>query len=131
VRDHTNHKSKRGVLRPDQSVEVSSFEGIIPDPTTLNELEKLHPGSTKMWLDLASSEIRCRQVNEGRITWTFKYSTMMGQLFGFLSTALVCGVGVYALYGGYDKAAYIIITGSAATVITAFIVRGVSNRNNN
>ncbi len=129
MRNHTNHSSKRGVIRPDHTVEVSSFEGIIPDPATLTELEKLNPGSTKLWMDLAASEIKCRQLNENRITWTFKYSTIMGQIFGFLSTTMVCAVGAYALYNKYDKAAYVIITGSAATVITAFIVRGFSNKN--
>ncbi len=123
--NHANHKTKKGIIRPDQSVEVSSFEGIIPDPATLIELEKLHPGSIKFWLDLATSEIKSRQLNENRITWTFKYSTMWGMFLGFLSTALICSVGVYAIYKGNANAAAIIITGSAATVITAFIVRSV------
>ena len=127
--NNPNHKTQRGVVRPDQSIEVSSFEGIIPDPATLMELEKLHPGSTKLWMDLAASEIKSRQQNENRITWTFKYSTMWGLFLGFLSTLLVCSVGAYAIYKDYPNAAAIIITGSAATVITAFIVRRVRSTN--
>jgi uncharacterized membrane protein len=130
VSNQANHKSKRGLVRPDQSIEVSSFEGIIPDPATLAELEKLHPGSTKMWMELAASEIKSRQINESRITWTFKYSSIIGLILGFLSTVVVCAVGAYAIYKDQANAGAVIITGSAATVITAFIVRGVRGKNN-
>lgn len=118
-----NHNKKKGVIRPDKSVEVTSFEGIIPDPETLRELEQLYPGATKMWMDLAKSEIEGRQKNEDRITWTFKYSTICGQIFGFLSSAMIFGVGVYALSLGFDNAAAWIITGSAASVIAAYVFR--------
>lgn len=104
-------------------MEGTSFESIIPDPETLAELEKLYPGATKKWMELAEGEILSRQKNEDRITWTFKYSTVFGQALGFLSSAMIFCVGCYALYLGYPDAAAIIITGSAASVIAAYWFR--------
>ena len=127
---NNNHNKRKVIVRPDQTVEGTSFESIIPDPETLEALEKLAPGCTKKWMELAESEIKSRQKNEGRITWTFQYSSIMGHIFGFLSSAMVFAVGCYALYLGYDTAAYIIITGSAAGVIVAFIARRATSQKN-
>jgi len=49
----SNHNKKKLVVRPDQTVEGTSFEGIIPDPDTLAQLEILAPGCTKKWMELA------------------------------------------------------------------------------
>lgn len=124
----SNHNKKKLLVRPDQTIEGTSFEGIIPDPETLEQLEKLSPGCTNKWMELAASEIKSRQKNEDRITWTFKNSTIIGQILGFISSALVLGVGTYALYLGYPAQAAIIITGSAAAVIMAYFAR---SRNKN
>lgn len=123
----SNHNKKKVVVRPDQSIEGTSFEGIIPDPETLKELELLAPGCTKKWMELAESEIKSRQKNEGRITWTFRNSTIIGQFLGFISSTFVVGAGVYAMYLGEAGAGATIIVGASATVITAFIVRGKRN----
>lgn len=121
--NNSNHKKGKVVVRPDQTVEGTSFEGIIPDPETLEQLEKLAPGCTKKWMELAESEIKCRQKNEDRITWTFKYSTIIGQALGFVSSTMIFSIGIYAIYKGYPNAAALIITGSAASVIMAYWFR--------
>lgn len=126
--NNSNHNKKKVVVRPDQSIEGTSFEGIIPAPETLEQLEKLCPGCTLRWMDLAESEIKSRQRNENRITWTFKFSTILGQLLGFFTSALVLAVGSYALYLGHAAEASIIITGSVAAVIVAYFTR---SRNKN
>ena len=123
-----NHNKKKVVVRPDQTVEGTSFEGIIPDPETLKELEVLAPGCTQMWMELAKSEIQSRQKNEGRITWTFQRSTILGQILAFVSSSMIFGVGCYALYLGHPTAGATIITGSAASVIAAYYFR--SNQKN-
>lgn len=118
-----NHNKKKVVVRPDQTVEGTSFEGIIPDPETLAQLEVLAPGCTKKWMELAESEIKSRQMNESRITWTFKTSTILGQVLAFFSSTMIFGVGCYALYLGHPTAGATIITGSAASVIAAYYFR--------
>lgn len=123
-----NHNKKKVVVRPDQTVEGTSFEGIIPDPETLKELEQLAPGCTKMWMELAKSEILSRQKNEGRITWTFRTSTILGQILAFVSSSMIFAVGCYALYLGHPTAATTIITGSAASVIAAYYFRSHRNK---
>lgn len=123
-----NQSKKKVVVRPDQTVEGTSFEGIIPDPETLGQLEALCPGATKRWMDLAESEIKARQINEGRITWTFQYSTILGQCLAFFSSTMIFGVGCYAIYLGHPGAGATIITGSAASVIAAFIFRRNSKK---
>lgn len=123
-----NHNKKKVIVRPDQSVEGTSFEGIIPDPETLTQLEVLAPGCTKKWMELAESEIKSRQMNESRITWTFKNSTILGQLLAFFSSTMIFGVGCYALHLGYPTAGATIITGSAASVIAAYYFRTHSKK---
>lgn len=118
-----NHNKKKVIVRPDQSVEGTSFEGIIPDPETLAQLEALAPGCTKKWMELAESEIKSRQINESRITWTFKNSTILGQTLAFLSSTMVFAVGAFAIYLGHPTAGATIITGSAASVIAAYYFR--------
>lgn len=118
-----NHNKKKIVVKPDQSIEGTSFEGIIPDPETLKELEALAPGCTQKWLELAESEIKSRQRNESRITWTFKTSTILGQLLAFISSTLIIGVGAYTVHLGHPTAGAAIITGSAASVIAAYYFR--------
>lgn len=123
-----NHKAKRGVIRPDKTVEVSSFEGIMPDPETLQKLEAILPGCGREWMEMAKSEVAHRHKSENRITWTFKYGTLIGQVLGFLANLIVCGAGAYAIHLGHPGAGATIITGSAAAVVTAFIFRG-KNKN--
>ena len=55
-------------------------------------------------------------------------STIIGQLLGFASSALVLAIGGYALFLGYPTEAAVIITGSAAAVIMAYFAR---SRNKN
>jgi len=74
-------------------------------------------------MELAEKEITSRQQNEGRITWTFKISTILGQILAFLSSTMIFCVGGYALYLGHPTAAATIITGSAASVIAAYYFR--------
>ena len=118
-----NHNKKKVVVRPDQTIEGTSFEGIIPDPETLTQLEVLASGCTAKWMELAELEIKSRQKNEGRITWTFMYSTIIGQILAFISSTMIFAVGCYALYLGYPTAGATIITGSAASVLAAFYFR--------
>ena len=105
------------------SGEGTSFEGIIPDVDTLRGLEEFCPGATKMWMELAQEEIRARHKNEFRITWTFKYTTVIGQVLGFITSLMVLTSGVYCIHQGHPTAGATIITGSAATVISAFFFR--------
>lgn len=118
-----NHKKQHVIKRPDHSVEGTSFEGIIPDVDTLRGLEEFCPGATKMWMELAQEEIRARHKNEFRITWTFKYTTVIGQVLGFITSLMVLLAGVYCIHQGNPTQGAAIITGSAATVISAFYFR--------
>lgn len=128
MNNRSNHKKKKLVLRPDHSVEGTSFEGIIPDTETLKELEQIVPGSTKQWQDLAKHEIESRQKNESRITWTYMVSTITGQVFGFLSSAIICYIGYFAISLGHPATGATIITGSAASVIAAYIFKSKQNK---
>jgi len=119
----SNHKKGKGVVRPDRSVEVTSFEGIIPDPETLAELEKILPGSTERWMKMAESEVSSRQLNENRITWTFKTSTILSLVCAFLTSMAVIITGLYCIHLGQAKWGATIITGGVATVISAYWFR--------
>jgi uncharacterized membrane protein len=119
----SNHKKGKAVVRPDRSAEVTSFEGIIPDPETLSQLEAIVPGCTERWMKLAESEITARQKNEDRITSTFKISTIMSLLFAFITSLAVIAVGFYCVYKGEAKWGAAIITGGVATVISAYWFR--------
>lgn len=100
----------------------------MPDPETLKELEQVCPGAGERWMKLAESEIKSRQKNEDRITWTFKYSTILGQTLGFISSIAIFYVGYVAIMQGYATQGAAIITGSAASVIAAFYFRSRGNK---
>lgn len=119
----SNHRTKKGVIKPDKTVELTSFEGIMPDPETLEKLEKLVPGCSREWMDMAKSEIAHRQKTENRITWTFKYTTLISLFLGFIANMVICFVGYLAIDKGFGTAGATIITGSAAAVVTAFLFR--------
>jgi len=121
--NNSNHKTKKGIIRPDKTVELTSFEGIMPDPDTLAKLEVFIPGCSREWMDMAKSEVSHRQQSEKRITWTFKYSTIISLFLGFFSNLIICAVGCYAIYLGYAAAGATIITGSAASVVAAFLLK--------
>lgn len=120
---HPNHRKQNAVKRPDNSVELTSYESVLPDPDTLKKYEEVVPGAAREWMDIAKSEIQTRQTNEKRITWTFQVSTIIGQVLAFFSVAIVCGCGLCFLKDGHPKEGAAIIVGSAASVITAFLVR--------
>ena len=118
-----NHSKKKGIIHPDKTVEVTTFDSIMPDPETLREYELLCPGTTQKWMEITQSEIAHRHKMEDRITLTFKRGTMWGQIFGFVTSTMSFLAGCYALKLGYPTAAATIITGSAAAVIAAFYFR--------
>ncbi len=119
----SNHRTRKAAIKPDKSVELTSFEGIMPDPETLEKLEKLVPGCSREWMDLAKSEIAHRQKSENRITWTFKYTTLISICLGFVANIIICGVGYIAITLGHPTAGATIITGSAAAVVAALIYK--------
>lgn len=119
----SNHKTKRGVIKPDKTVELTSFEGIMPDPETLAKLEQLIPGCSREWMDMAKGEIRHRQNTENRITWAFKYNTLISIFCGFGANLAICFVGYTAIVLGHPNAGATIIASSAAAVVAAFLLR--------
>lgn len=126
-----NHKKKQGVINPDNTVQINSFEGLMPDPETLRAYEELHPGCTKIWMELTQSEITSRQKNEREIVSTYRSSSLLGQILGFISSVLVIVTGAYAISLGHDVAGATIITGSAASVIAAYFIKNNQSKKNN
>jgi len=49
----TNHNIKRGAATRN-SIQVSSHDGLMPDPETLKKLEEFIPGAGERWMALAS-----------------------------------------------------------------------------
>ena len=74
-------------------------------------------------MELAVSEIKSRPANEGWITWTFRTSTILGQLLAFISSTMIFAVGAYAIYLGHPAAGATIIIGSTASVIAAYYLK--------
>jgi uncharacterized membrane protein len=116
------HKKRSGKVTKD-SAEVTSFEGLTPDPDTLIKLEEVCPGITERWMTLAEEEIKNRQNNETRIVKIYGRSTYMGMSFAFLTSVVIASVGALALVLDYPKTAATIIVGAMAQVIISFLVR--------
>lgn len=70
------HKKNKGVISKD-ATEITSFEGLTPDPDTLEKLEKFCPGITERWLVLAEEEIRERHKNERKLINTFTFRVLL------------------------------------------------------
>jgi uncharacterized membrane protein len=120
------HTKKKGVIAKGVT-EVTSFEGLMPDPETLEQLENHCPGITERWLVIAEQEIKERNKNERIIVRSFSFSAVFGSISAFLSTIIIAGVGFYAIYKGYPTAGATIICGSIAQVIAAFHYRTKNN----
>lgn len=120
------HKRRKGVITK-EATEITSFEGLTPDPESLEKLENYCPGITKRWQTLAEEEIRERHKNERRLIWTFSFSSIFGSISAFLSTIVIAGVGMYAIHLGNATAGATIICGSIAQVIAAFHFRTKNN----
>lgn len=124
---NTYHKRKKGVITK-EATEVNSFEGLTPDPESLEKLEEYCPGITSRWQSLAEEEIRERHKNERRLIKTFSFSSIFGSISAFLSTIIIAGVGLYAIHLGSPTAGATIICGSIAQVIAAFHFRNKNSK---
>lgn len=116
------HKTQKGKITKD-ATELTSFEGLTPDPESLEKLEKHCPGITERWQTLAEEEIRERHKNERTLIKSFSFSSIFGSVSAFLSTIVIAGVGFYAIHLGSPSAGATIICGSIAQVIAAFHFR--------
>ncbi len=120
--NNSYHKKKKGVVTK-ETAEITSFEGLTPDPESLEKLEQYCPGITERWQKLAEEEIRERHKNERRLVNTFSFSSIFGSISAFLSTIVIAGVGAYAIHLGHPTAGASIICGSIAQIIAAFHFR--------
>lgn len=123
---NTYHTKKKGVITK-EATEITSFEGLTPDPESLEKLEQYCPGITERWQTLAEEEIRERHKNERILIRSFSFSSVFGSISAFLSTVLIAGVGLYAIHLGHPTAGATIICGSMAQVIAAFHFRTKNN----
>lgn len=123
---NTYHTKKKGVITK-EATEITSFEGLTPDPESLEKLEQYCPGITERWQTLAEEEIRERHKNERTLIRSFSFSSVFGSISAFLSTVLIAGVGLYAIHLGHPTAGATIICGSMAQVIAAFHFRTKNN----
>lgn len=124
---NTYHTKKKGVITK-EATEITSFEGLTPDPESLEKLEQYCPGITERWQTLAEEEIRERHKNERRLIKSFSFSSIFGSISAFLSTVLIASVGLYAIHLGHPTAGATIICGSMAQVIAAFHFRTKNNK---
>lgn len=123
---NTYHTKKKGVITK-EATEITSFEGLTPDPESLEKLEQYCPGITERWQTLAEEEIRERHKNERILIRSFSFSSVFGSISAFLSTVLIACVGLYAIHLGHPTAGATIICGSMAQVIAAFHFRTKNN----
>lgn len=123
---NTYHTKKKGVITK-EATEITSFEGLTPDPESLEKLEQYCPGITERWQTLAEEEIRERHKNERTLIRSFSFSSVFGSISAFLSTVLIAGVGLYAIHLGHPTTGATIICGSMAQVIAAFHFRTKNN----
>lgn len=120
-RRNYNKKNKANITK--ESVELTSFEGLMPDPETLKDLEDLCPGAAERWQQLAEAEIKERHTNERKIVNSYVLTSLLGFIAAILTVILFVALGAYALYLGYPNAASAIIVGSLAQTIIVFFLR--------
>lgn len=122
------HSKKKGVIT-EKSTEVTSFEGLTPDPETLSKLEEICPGITERWMTLAEKEITERHDNERRLVKSFTFSSIFGSISAFASTLVIAGIGLYTVVIGAPQYGATIICGGIAQVIAAFHYRSKNKKN--
>jgi uncharacterized membrane protein len=77
------------------------YTGPIPDPEALAEYERVNSGLANRIVTMAEKEQGHRHRIENRRNWAQITITLLGQILGFVISALAIGLGGFLLY--YDK----------------------------
>jgi uncharacterized membrane protein len=115
------HKTRKGTLSPGK-ITLQEYEGLLPDPENLAKFEKLHPGFADRMLTMAEQEMLHRRQLDNKIARVTLRSSLLGIIAAFLSVLAVCSLSAYALFLGHANAGASIVIGSAAAIVSAFLL---------
>jgi uncharacterized membrane protein len=125
---NNSHKSQQGVITKDKAV-FQSYEGLLPSPETLSKFESITPGFADRMLKMAEKELDHQQDIDNATIISFRQNAILGIVVAFLSVIIIAGLCFYAIYKGYPTAAASMFVGSAAAVVSAFLLQKKQNLN--
>lgn len=111
-RDNRDHRD-RGARKPGD---------VLPNPETLEAYDYIVEGSAKMILSMFEKEQVHRHEWEMNAIKTYRFSTILGQLLGFLiAVSVFVSATVIGIYGDSTIAAFIWVFGMAIVVMAALV----------
>ncbi|MDE3060453.1 MAG: DUF2335 domain-containing protein [Pseudomonadota bacterium] len=95
---------------------------ILPHPEVLESYNYVVEGSAKMILTMFEIEQRHRHEWEGQALRIHKYSTILGQVLGFLiAVAVFVSATIIGMYGNTTMAAFIWVFGMSIVVMAGLV----------
>jgi uncharacterized membrane protein len=123
------NQSRKGTITPHQ-ITVSEYSGLMPHPDNLAKFEQIQPGFADRMLRMAEGEIQNKQLIDRQIVKGSFQGTILGIVAALVSVVCICGLSFYALHLGYATQAATIMIGSAAAIVSAFLLRKKANQKN-
>jgi uncharacterized membrane protein len=99
------------------------YTGPIPEPETLAEYERINTGLANRIVTMAEKEQGHRHRVENRRNLAQIATTLLGQVFGFVTAVLTIGLGGFLLHEDKQVAGFVSLVGGVVMLVGAFIYR--------
>ncbi|MBI4266931.1 MAG: DUF2335 domain-containing protein [Chloroflexi bacterium] len=109
-------------------IEAYHYEGPIPDPSTLQEYEKVIPGSADRILRMAERQAEHRQFLEKTVIHGDSRRAFYGLWVGAFVALCVLGGAIFLIYTGHDVAGAVIGGLDIVSLVSVFVYGTVSRR---
>ena len=116
----SNHQSRKAISEKGK-VELSEYKGLMPDASTLRDLQEYVPDIAERWVRIAESEVASRQKNDRTIVTTYRNSTYLGMASAFVISILILGVGLFLCIEKQYAFGVTLIGGSMAANVIAWV----------
>ena len=114
---HIQRSNKTG----NPSIKLHQEENMLPDPEVLERIEKISPGATKEIMIWTAEEQKHRHLTESKVVSKSFFLENFRLVLAFLTCLTVFGTGVYFMQSGHPKCGTTIITGTAVSLVVAFV----------
>lgn len=109
------------------SIRLHQEENMLPDPEVLERIERIYPGATKEIMQWTGGEQKHRHNTETKIVNKSFFLESFRLVLAFLICLSVFATGVYFMLNGHPNCGTTIITGTAVSLVIAFISTRKSN----
>lgn len=108
---------------------VSMWQGPIPHPESLRQLEEVVPGCAKQIIDEFLDQSKHRKTLENMVITEQNRQSGRGQNYGFIIALFISIIGGFLIYTGHDGAGVGILISEAFAIISIFVTGKIFQKN--